>query len=90
MRLKCKFGIHKYKDIETSTTKNVSFGFAGCESPGMRVKQKCEFCSVERYVSLNLMMPNKYLREEYMWHQTRKTNQKGEQNGSTKNTVRRI
>lgn len=67
MKLRCKLGFHKYEDKETSILKGIMFGFAGCEAPGMRVRQECKFCSAERYFKLNMMMPDKYLYEEHLW-----------------------
>jgi hypothetical protein len=67
MKLRCRLGFHKYEDKELSRTKNIFFGFAGCELPGQRIRQKCKFCSAERYVSLNLVMPHEYLYEERLW-----------------------
>ncbi len=66
MRFLCKIGIHKYKDKITQRTKNAYFGF-GQGLPGMRVKQECFFCGKQRYISLNLMMPNKLLYDEKLW-----------------------
>ena len=48
-------------------TKNICFGFAGTEMPGMRVKQVCKKCGKVRYISLNITMPNKYLYREEIW-----------------------
>lgn len=67
MKLRCKFGFHKYEDSEKSITKNMCFGLAGCELPGIRIKQVCE-CGAYRYLSLNLMMPDKYLYNENIWY----------------------
>lgn len=63
----CKLGIHKYKDIKTQISKGLYFGFSGCEAPGYRVTQRCERCGKINYMSLNLMMPNKYLYQESIW-----------------------
>jgi hypothetical protein len=54
----CKIGIHKYKDVETQITKNISYGFSGCELPGVRLKQICEKCNHVYYMKLNLFMSN--------------------------------
>jgi hypothetical protein len=58
---------HRYVDIETQISKGICFGIGGCELPGYRVVQKCEKCGKIRYISLNMMMPNKYLYNENIW-----------------------
>jgi len=66
-KIKCLFGFHKYKDIKTQITKNVTFGFNGCEMPGYRLIRECEDYSKINYVRLNLCMPEKYLYNEKIW-----------------------
>ena len=52
---------HKFEEKEIQRTKNMCFGYAGCELPGVRVKLVCKKCGEVKYESLNLTMPNKYL-----------------------------
>ena len=66
MRFRCRLEFHRWKDKDTSRTKRLCFGYAG-GLPGVRVKQKCDFCEKERYISLNLCMPRKYLHDEKLW-----------------------
>ena len=63
---------HRFKDKKIERTKNMYFGFGGCELPGLRVKQVCEKCEKPRYVRLNIMMPMKYLYEESIWRKNNK------------------
>jgi hypothetical protein len=65
MRLRCKLGIHKYEDLEMSLTKNIGYGWAG--TPGVRLKQRCIHCLKERYMKLNMCMPDKDLYNENLW-----------------------
>jgi len=46
-KIKCLLGFHKYEDIKTQVTKNMAFGFSGCEMPGYRIVQKCKLGVVE-------------------------------------------
>jgi len=57
---------HKYEDIQTQITKNISFGY-GSGMPGYRVIQKCKKCGYINYQKLNLMMPDEYLYQERIW-----------------------
>jgi len=66
-RFLCKIGFHKHKDVKTQRTKNIYFGFAGAELPGLRVVRECVYCGNISYMRLNLAMPNKYLYMEYIW-----------------------
>ena len=63
---------HKYVDIKTQITKNVCFGFSGAELPGYRVLQRCKKCGKERYISLNLAMPDSMLYNESLWRNNEK------------------
>ena len=65
-RFLCKIGFHKYEDVKTQRTKSICFGFAS-GLPGLRVVRKCKYCDNVSYMSLNLMMPNKYLYMEEIW-----------------------
>lgn len=62
-----KFCWHRFEDKVTQRTVNLYFGFAGSELPGIRITQACKKCGKVRYMSLNLMMPNKYLYMEEVW-----------------------
>jgi len=66
-RFLCKVGWHKSEDLETQSTKNICFGYIGCELPGLRVVRGCKHCGKLSYLSLNLAMPNKYLYQEKIW-----------------------
>jgi hypothetical protein len=66
-RFLCKIGWHKYLDVKTQRTILVGFGFSGCEMPGWRIVRKCAYCGDVGHMSLNLMMPNKYLHQEELW-----------------------
>jgi len=54
-----KFHIHRFKDIETQTAKNV----VACEVPIMRLKQQCS-CGKIRYILLNIGAKKS---DNYIW-----------------------
>jgi hypothetical protein len=57
--------IHRWNIIGYESTLKVVFGFFGDGTPGERFLQKCRICGKTRKVSLNLCMPNKYMKKEY-------------------------
>jgi hypothetical protein len=65
MRVRCKLGLHKNKDIGTQRTRHVCYGWANL--PGVRVVKQCEFCDNISYQSLNLATPYKDLINNRLW-----------------------
>jgi len=63
----CKLGFHRYDKAKLQRTKNLCFGPARAELPGLREVKVCKYCSQKSYTKLNLYMPNKYLYREYIW-----------------------
>ncbi len=64
----CQIGFHKYLDVKIQYTKNIRFGFSGCEMPGVRLIQYCKHCNKRHYMRLSLFMPSRFLYDETIWN----------------------
>ncbi|MCK5611199.1 hypothetical protein KAR91_55520 [Candidatus Pacearchaeota archaeon] len=67
MKFLCKIGFHKWHDDKYQHTKNMAFGFSGCEQRGRRLVRHCIHCDKVSYMRLNLAMPSKFLYDEAIW-----------------------
>jgi len=66
--LKNKHILHTWIEIGTQQINGVLFGFGGTELPSQRVVYKCQKCSKERFIFLNLSTPYEYrYNRENLW-----------------------
>jgi len=63
--LKKKHLIHSWQVIKYETMHGICFGIDSCEMPGQRVVDQCTICLKIQKTSLNLWMPNEYMKAEY-------------------------